>query len=193
MTSSDHQPEDDSVLVSRCRHGDREAFASLYDRYARLIRAVAYDGVSNSATAQDITQETFLRAWSKLDRLRDPTRFVAWLVGIARQVCREQYHATCQSRRLLLKHDPADATPATIVEQGIITLEHTQMILDEIAKLPDRERLAIHAFYLNEHDVQYVASLLKMSRSGVYVVLQRACRTLASRLRPLAPEKEAKT
>ena len=76
-------------------------------------------------------------------------------------------------------------------EEGLT--ERAQLLLDGIAELPGREQLAIHAFYLQEHDVQYVAELLEMSRSGVYALLQRAFRTLASKLRCLAPEKEGKS
>ena len=191
MTTPDHsREENDSALVLQSRLGDREAFAVLYDRYARLVRAVAFDGVSNFTVAQDITQETFLRAWLKLDRLREPSRFGAWLVGIARQLCREQHHAARRNKHLLLDHDPPDAALEAIVESGVLNLERAQLILAGIAKLPDREQLAIHAFYLQEHNVQYVGGLLEMSRSGVYALLERASRTLASKLRCLAPERE---
>ena len=194
MTAPDHKRDDeDSALVLQSRLGDREAFAALYDRYARLVRAVAYDGVSNFAVAQDITQETFLRAWQKLDRLSEPSRVGAWFVGIARQICREQHHSARRHKHSLLDHDPPDSALEAIVDSGIINSERAQLLLDGIAELPGREQLAIHAFYLQEHDVQYIAELLEMSRSGVYALLQRAFRTLASKLRCLAPEKEGKS
>ena len=76
----------DAELVASVLSGDREAFGRLYDRYARLVRAVVYDVASDWSTVQDLTQECFLRAYQNLARLRQPDRFGHWLVGIARQV-----------------------------------------------------------------------------------------------------------
>ena len=69
--------------------GDRAAFAELYDRRGRLIRAICFESTHDLQAAAELTQEVFLRAMEKLQRLRDPQRFAPWLVGIARRVCRE--------------------------------------------------------------------------------------------------------
>src|SRR5262245_45439684 len=79
----------DGTLVLGVRNGDRAAFAELYDRRARLIRAICFDSTREFHAAADLTQEVFLRAYRNLGCLRDPQRFGPWLVGIARQVCRE--------------------------------------------------------------------------------------------------------
>ena len=80
----------DADLVARVLSGDREAFGSLYDRYARLVRTVVFDVAKDWSTVQDLTQDCFLRAYQNLGRLRQPDRFGHWLVGIARQVARER-------------------------------------------------------------------------------------------------------
>src|SRR5215468_3762337 len=91
----------DGTLVLGVRNGDRAAFAELYDRRARLIRAVCYDATRDFHAAADLTQEVFLRAYRSLGSLRDPQRFGPWLVGIARQVCREwRRQRTRESARL---------------------------------------------------------------------------------------------
>ena len=79
----------DGTLVIGTLNGDRSAFAELYDRRARLIRAVCYDETRDSHVAAELTQEVFLRAYRDLRRLHVPDKFTVWLVGIARQVCRE--------------------------------------------------------------------------------------------------------
>src|SRR6516225_4782391 len=80
----------DAELVAQALGGDREAFGQLYDRYARLVQAVALDASSELAAVQDFTQECFLRAFKQLPTLRDPGRFRAWVVGIARGLGRER-------------------------------------------------------------------------------------------------------
>src|SRR5262249_60528847 len=79
----------DAELVNRVLAGDREAFGRLYDRYARLVRAVAFDAGRDLAAVQDIVQESFLRSFRQLSTLRARDRFGPWVVGIARQVVRE--------------------------------------------------------------------------------------------------------
>src|SRR5262245_48169265 len=79
----------DAELVRRTLAGDREAFAQLYDRHARLVRAVAAD--AGPGRSDDAVQETFLRAYRGLADLRSPDAFAGWLVGIARKVVRETH------------------------------------------------------------------------------------------------------
>ncbi len=79
----------DETLVLGTLNGDQAAFAQLYDQRARLIRAICYDEKLDPESAADLAQEVFLRAYKKLGTLREPGKFAAWLVGIARQVCRE--------------------------------------------------------------------------------------------------------
>jgi RNA polymerase sigma-70 factor (ECF subfamily) len=77
-------------LVRRAIAGDILAFGVLYDRTVRLVRAVAADA---GPDADDVTHDTFLRAFRKLATLRDPARFAPWLVGIARIVVAEHRRA----------------------------------------------------------------------------------------------------
>jgi DNA-directed RNA polymerase specialized sigma24 family protein len=79
----------DGTLVLGAINGDQSAFAELYDRRARLIRALCYDETRDSHLAADLTQEVFLRAYKNLRRLHDPDKFGSWLVGIARNACRD--------------------------------------------------------------------------------------------------------
>jgi RNA polymerase sigma-70 factor (ECF subfamily) len=77
----------DAELVRRTVAGDRDAFARLYDRYARLVRAVAGD--AGPGRAEDISHDVFLRAYRAIAALRATDRFAPWLVGIARRVVQE--------------------------------------------------------------------------------------------------------
>jgi RNA polymerase sigma-70 factor (ECF subfamily) len=188
MSTDTGQHDADSALVERSRQGDREAFASLYDRYARLIRAVAYDRFPSLAASHDITQETFLRAWQKLPTLRQPESFGAWLVGIARQICREQRRSTRRERQVTFTDNLPEPTTNDCPETQQLAGERTRILLQSIAELSERERLAVHAFYLQERDIEQVTRLLQLSRSGTYALLKRACQSLSHKL--LAPDRE---
>jgi DNA-directed RNA polymerase specialized sigma24 family protein len=75
----------DADLVAQVLAEDREAFAYLYDGYARPVRAVLVGVSCHRPSVEDMTQECFLSAYRNLANLREPARFAAWIVGIARQ------------------------------------------------------------------------------------------------------------
>ena len=162
------QPSNDD-LVRRAIAGDIPAFGLLYDRTVRLVRAVAADAGPDAA--DDVTHDTFLRAYRTLNTLRDPSRFAPWLVGIARLVVFERRRA----RRLDPLPDQIPAKPLTDAE----TQEDAQELLRLVARLPEEERFAIRFFFLNERSIEETARLLNRSRSGTYAVLQRAKNRLA--------------
>lgn len=182
---SDLHNLDDAELVALTLREDREAFGILYDRYARWVRAVVYPNIGSSEELQDITQETFLRAYKNLPDLRDAAQFGPWVAEIARRVAQERSRSRRRDR-----HRYIGDVAETEDRKETATEEEIKLVLRETAELPENERLAIHAFYLDGKDLHAIAKLLKMSRSGVYAALQRACKKLAMRLRALGCESE---
>ncbi len=173
----------DGTLVLGVLNGDRSAFAELYDRRARVIRAICHDETRDAHMAAELTQEVFLRAYRDLRRLHAPDKFALWLVGIARQVCREWRRKRGREKRAMAGFadrlaqadrwvDPPDA--------------HLIELRDAIAgraagtdeSLTQQERLALHVFYLQSRDVEEARGVLGLSRSGFYRVLSSACKRL---------------
>jgi len=176
------QPPDDGQLVSRALGGEPEAFAMLFDRYARLVRAVAWDAGNDWATVQDVTQECFLRAYRQLGTLRQREHFRYWVTGIARQLVRE-----ARRRR---GHEPlADAALLGAESTALEDSDEVEHVLGLVARLPEQERLAIRFFFLSERNVADTARLLDLSRSGTYVVIKRACSRLRRWLGVCEPER----
>ncbi len=179
-------PAKDGTLVWGVRNGDRSAFAELYDRRARLIRAICYDESRSSQTAADLTQEVFLRAYKNLGRLNEPDRFAAWLVGIARQVCREWRRRRRREQHGLAgfaEHKKATDRWADPPERRLAELrdEIASLMSKErksVPSLTERERLALHVYYLQERNVEEARTVLGLSRSGFYRVLSSACKRL---------------
>jgi len=180
----------DADLVRRSKAGDREAFGCLYDRYARVVRAVILAVSADWHAVEDVTQECFLRAFRGLNRLRRPERFGAWLVGIARRTTREWCRSRGRDRHQFVGNSPPDR-PATQEELNTLErLEELQTVMAKLATLPERERLAIHAFILQERGAEEVAALLGLSRSGSYALLHRALAHLAALVDPCDSEKQ---
>ena len=76
--------ECDAALIESSLTGDRDAFGQIVARYQSPICALAYSACGNVARSEDLAQEIFIITWRKLSSLREPSRFKAWLYGIAR-------------------------------------------------------------------------------------------------------------
>jgi RNA polymerase sigma factor (sigma-70 family) len=179
----------DGTLVFGALNGDRSAFAELYDRRARLVRAVCYDETRDLHAAADLTQEVFLRAYRDLRRLHAPDKFATWLVGIARQVCREWRRKRGREKRamdgladtLSLAAQWADSPDGRLMELRE-AIAGTPAQRGRRQSLTEQERLALHAFYLQGCDAEEARGVLGLSRSGFYRVLSSACALLRNML-----------
>ena len=81
----------DAELVGRCRDGEDQAWAELVERYSRYVYAIAVRVYRLSdADAEDVFQETFVRAYEHLGELRDPSAVKAWLAQLARRLAVDQ-------------------------------------------------------------------------------------------------------
>jgi RNA polymerase sigma-70 factor (ECF subfamily) len=74
---------DVSELVDRLRNGDREAFGELFNRFHQIVYSIVLARVKSEHDAEDVTQDVFLNALQKIDSLREPHAFGAWLCSIA--------------------------------------------------------------------------------------------------------------
>lgn len=168
----------DAELVQRSLVGEKAAFGELYDRYAALVRAICYDTTGEMAAAHDLAQEVFLRAYSKLGKLRKQERFAPWLIGIARFVCREYRRGKFRDRHVLVGLDPGELE-AVRHER---TDDRLEMLNAAMARLPEKERLVLRVFYLQGQDAEQARKIMNISRSSFYRLLDRAKNNLKNAL-----------
>lgn len=98
---------EDRILIDRCRQGDELAWEHLVQRYQARVCSVAYTYTGSEEEALDVAQEVFVRVWKRLDSCRDPERFAAWLLKIARNACLD--HLRRRKARPPAQDVPADA------------------------------------------------------------------------------------
>ena len=77
----------DIELISRTLEGDDNAFSELVKKYQKQVHALAWRKVGDFHIAEDITQDTFLKAYQRLHTLKEPHQFVGWLYVIATRRC----------------------------------------------------------------------------------------------------------
>ncbi len=183
----------DCSLVARAQAGDLRAFEKLVERHRRRIYNLAYRMTCKHEDADDILQETFVRAYASLRRF-DPSRpFANWLYTIAVNLCldrqrrwrREKQVAWETVEELGLGGAAASVPgPAQEAENG----ELRSRIEDAISRLPDRQRAAVVLFEVEGLKINEVAELMDCSEGAVKSTLHRARRRLRDELREYIEE-----
>lgn len=164
----------DSELIQIALAGDDSAFADLITRYQRKVYAVILSNVRNFADAQDLTQETFLTAYLKLDMLRNSNNFGHWIRKIAINQCR--IHVIMQ------KHtDQVIEEYKNIPSESKIQTENSLTQADlwtALSKLSDDQRLALTLFHIERQSYQDIADFLDIPRTTVQTRLRYARQAL---------------
>jgi RNA polymerase sigma-70 factor, ECF subfamily len=173
------EPSTDAELVAETLAGNREAFGHLYDRYARLVRAIVWQAAADRSAVDDAAQECFLRAFRKLAELRDAGRFGPWIAGIARQVARERRRSLWRDRHEF-RADAPEVASAVNGQSVVDDADSWRFVLEQLERLDEREQMAVRVFFLEGQTANRCAELLEMSRSGLSATLGRALARLAA-------------
>jgi RNA polymerase sigma-70 factor, ECF subfamily len=173
---------DDLWLVYRCRQGDPDAFAALYQRHVRRVYRTALHLVREPGLAEDITQEAFMTAFAEIANLKSPGALRTWLYRIVvtratRLLRREGGERRPLSLELLPEscddHDPAAATVAH---------DEATELRAAIAALDDDHRLPVLLHYYSDLGIGEIAAVLAIPAGTVKSRLFTARRRLAERL-----------
>ncbi len=154
----------DTTLVSRARQGDAAAFEELYARYRDKVYGLCLSLIGDREDAQDLLQETFVRAYGALPRFRGGSRFGTWVFRIAVNAC----HDALRKRRRL--PDPTPAPPQLDVE-----VEPTvDRVRAALSCLVPKHRAVLALRYNRSLSYQEIAEVLGWSLARVKVTIFRA-------------------
>jgi RNA polymerase sigma-70 factor (ECF subfamily) len=180
---ADDEAAGKSGLVTRARGGDREAFGALVDIHVERVHRIAYRFGWDADDAEDIVQETFIRAFDHLRSLRSDADFAPWLCRIAVNECLA--HRARQQRASAV---PRTASPVHLCDDpqaraaaGAVS----SRVRDEIRKLPKRQRAAIVLFELEDCSIEETALVMGCAGGTVKRHLHRARAALRERLTDL--------
>lgn len=164
--------QSDAELVHAVLDGQGQAFAGLVKRYERPIRAIALDVLGDFHLAGDATQETFIKAYEQLPRLRRPEAFGSWLTKIA-------YRCALDAVRRRPKEGSLDNDAAAALESPNGQLDQEkQRLLAAVVRLPTAERQVVMLRYFGGHRVRDVSKIVGRSVGTVTKQLSRAHRRL---------------
>lgn len=165
----------DEQLWERSQAGDREAFGQIVERHQSLVCALAYSACGNLSRSEDLAQEAFVAAWTRLGELREPARLRAWLCGIVRNLAassmrRERRHGGVpETLDAVSEMAGSEADPAA----QVVTREEETLLWRSLSRLPGNYREPMVLFYREQQSVAEVAGGLGLSEDTVRQRLSR--------------------
>ena len=171
---------DDVALVHRALAGDETAFSMLVEKYQKQVHALAWRTIGNFHTAEDIVQETFLKAHQKLGTLKDPHRFSGWLNAIATRRCLAWFRENrltgqfSEGMDIATRHDDPYSGYLAGEHAKDAAQELREIVKKLLAKLQESERTVITLHYFDGMCCEEIATFLGVTTNTVKSQLSRA-------------------
>ncbi len=176
---------EDTALVRRALAGDQEAFATIVEKYKDPVFNVAYRMLGNPTEAEDVAQETFVRAYTQLRTYQEGRRFSTWLLSIASHLSIDQL----RRRRFLalpLENAPFLEWIADLgagPEQAALQLEASDEMQKVLSVLPPKYRTVLVLRYWYDLSYEEIAEMLGLTSALVKARLHRARELVARTLK----------
>ena len=179
--------KDDVQLIDAVLSGDDSAFGILVEKHQKSIHALVWRKVGDFHHAEEITQDTFLRAYQKLSTLKNPDRFLRWLYVIANRLCLNWQHKQKKHEKQLqsLEDTPmeevvkSDYARYESEQRETEATEHRFEIVEKLLeKLPEGERTVMTLYYLGEMTTKEIGKFLGVSVETIRTRLHRARKRL---------------
>ncbi|HKS82829.1 MAG TPA: sigma-70 family RNA polymerase sigma factor [Candidatus Acidoferrales bacterium] len=174
----------DSRLVRECVRGNEEAWATLIDKYKRLIYSIPIKYGLSIDEANDIFQNVCLDLLSELTKLREPKALPKWIMQVTSHRClRQKTH----SRRMELageSDEPLDSEVAPIAERILCEAAEEQSLRDAISGIPPRCQKLVEMLFFEEPPKPYneIARSLGIATGSIGFIRQRCLDRLRKRL-----------
>ena len=170
----------DAQLIHRVLNGDETAFSALVKKYQKQVHALAWRKIGDFHIAEEITQDTFLKAYQKLQTLKKPQRFASWLYVIATNRCNTWLYKK-HFRTQLLKNkggtrpEKASYSQYAVEENERISVETQREVVKKLlAKLQESERTVMTLHYFAEMSCTEIGAFLGVSANTIKSRLRRA-------------------
>ena len=189
-------PQTDAATVALARDGDSEAFRALVERHGRAVYRLAYRMTGSSQDAEDVVQETFLKAYKQLSRFESRANFGTWLHRIAVNCSidlirsrphREAGHDDADLEQFGAVVESPDAT-GTSPERLMLSTEVQQRIGDAMGSLSRMERAAFILRHFEGRSIEEISQSLGLKTNATKHSIFRAVRKMRVALEPFVAD-----
>jgi RNA polymerase sigma-70 factor (ECF subfamily) len=178
-------------LVQAARSGSLEAFEQLFRDHERRIYGLALHMLGDVGAAEDVLQDTFLRAWENLHRLRHDKAFSGWLRRIALNLIWDRIRSRPPEAEMDLAVAERVPDPAPPVEGSLLRAHAAGQVQEAVLRLPAHQRVVLAMYYWEDMPVNDIAAALGIARGTVISRLARGREALRRRLRSVWEDTEA--
>ncbi|CAL65511.1 RNA polymerase sigma factor [Christiangramia forsetii] len=174
----------DQYLIEKVLNGDTNAFGELVDRYQNFVFTIAIRILKVTEEAEEVAQDSFIKAYDSLSSFRGDSKFSTWLYRIV-------YHKSLDRIKMNKRHRTyeinEEVTEDTLnhIENGLefmLSAERTQIIKNCISQLPETEAAIISLYYLEEQSVKEIVKVTDLTEDNIKIKLYRSRKKLFSLL-----------
>lgn len=166
-------------LARQCQGGCRESFERLVRRFERQVLRFLGAMVNNRQDAEDLAQDTFVKAYKSIHRFNPEYKFAAWLFTIAKRTAMNHYRASRPTLPLGFDQEADEQSPAAALEQK----ERAEGLWDKARRcLKPKQYQALRLRYGEELSIAETAAAMRTKEIQVRVLLHRARKQLAKHL-----------
>jgi RNA polymerase sigma-70 factor, ECF subfamily len=186
-------PEHDAAAVALARGGDSDAFRQLVERHGRSVYKVAFRITGNAADAEDVVQETFLKAYRQLDRFEERASFGTWLHRIAWNCSvdllrsrpkREQAEEADTLEQLGTTHAAVTSHATPSPERLMASVQVSDRVKEAMTRLSPLERAAFVMRHFEGRSIDEISRALEIRENAAKHSIFRAVRKMRVALEP---------
>lgn len=171
-------------LIRKIQAGDQESFRPLYHHYITPVYRFIWSKVNHKEEAEDLTSQTFLKAFQAINSFRFEAKFQSWLYTIARYTIND-YWREKYAKGVEIPFEDYLAQELPIADQYTETFSTSEKMIQKILKLlPKNYRDILHYRFLKNYSIKDTAAALDLSAENVKVLQHRALKK-AAELHPL--------
>jgi RNA polymerase sigma factor (sigma-70 family) len=164
-------------LIESAKNGDEQAMTRLITIHKGLVFTIILRMTNDYHTSEDLTQDTFIKAFMNIKRVKSGDHFRPWICTIARNIVRDYYRRT--------KNNPSLSFDQIKDYRGQSddSVRKRIVIQDALAKLAERDRMLLTLTYYQGFTLREVADVMKISENNVKVCIHRARKRLRKHLK----------
>jgi RNA polymerase sigma-70 factor (ECF subfamily) len=184
----------DQIYIDKVLSGDTNAFAYLINKYKDMTYTIAIKIVKSHEDAEEVAQDSFLKAYEKLNTFKGNAKFSTWLYTIVyrnsiTKIRKKKVDTSDIDDYVIDNHSEGDDFPQI---EAIKSEEQQKYVREAIDKLPEKDALLITLFYMNDNSIEEIEQITGLTQSNIKVKLFRARKKLNQELSLLLKE-ELKT
>lgn len=144
---------------------DTKEYERIANQYLDCVYRVAVNGCKNSADAEDVVQNTFIKLWKRQEQFEDEDHVRRWLIRVAVNECNSLWRTPWKKHTAYLEE---------LTQEPVFSTPEKSSLYYAVRELPVKYRQIVHLYYFEDYSVKEIAQIMKLSETAVQTRLLRA-------------------